>query len=148
MYLLTLFLFPLLRKFRRFVLIKNDLDMKKLTKQEEEVMKVIWNLGPCGVKDIVNHLSEPQPPYTTIASIVSNLKQKDFVVQSKQGKAYIYQPDITENDYKKRFMKGFVHDYFRNSFKEMVSFFAKDEQLSRQDLKDIIREIEKTGNKE
>ncbi len=116
--------------------------MKKLTKQEEEVMKVIWSLGSCGVKEIVDQLPEPQPPYTTVASIVSNLKDKNFVVQSKQGKAYIYQPAITENDYKKRFMKGFVHDYFRNSFKDMVSFFAKDEQLTQQDLQDIIHEIE------
>ncbi|MCH4182360.1 MAG: BlaI/MecI/CopY family transcriptional regulator [Prevotella sp.] len=116
--------------------------MKKLTKQEEEVMKVIWSLGSCGVKDIVDQLPEPQPPYTTVASIVSNLKDKNFVVQGKQGKAYIYQPAITENDYKKRFMKGFVHDYFRNSFKDMVSFFAKDEQLTQQDLQDIIHEIE------
>lgn len=121
--------------------------MKKLTKQEEEVMKVIWSLGSCGVKDIVDQLPEPRPPYTTVASVVSNLKDKNFVVQSKQGKAYIYQPAITENDYKKRFMKGFVHDYFRNSFKDMVSFFAKDEQLTQQDLQDIIHEIEDGGDK-
>ena len=136
----------LLRKFRRFVII-NDQRMKKLTKQEEEVMKVIWSLGSCGVKDIVDQLPEPRPPYTTVASVVSNLKDKNFVVQGKQGKAYIYQPAITENDYKKRFMKGFVHDYFRNSFKDMVSFFAKDEQLTQQDLQDIIHEIEDGGDK-
>ena len=120
--------------------------MKKLTKQEEEVMKVIWSLGSCGVKDIVDQLPEPRSPYTTVASVVSNLKDKNFVVQGKRGKAYIYQPAITENDYKKRFMKGFVHDYFRNSFKDMVSFFAKDEQLTQQDLQDIIHEIEDGGD--
>lgn len=78
--------------------------MEKLTDQEEEIMLRIWRLGRCAVKQIMELLPEPRPPYTTVASIVNN--------------------------------------YFKNSFKEMVSFFAKDEKISPEDLKDIIREIE------
>jgi BlaI family penicillinase repressor len=116
--------------------------MDKLTKQEEEVMKAIWQLGRCGVKEVVELLPEPQPPYTTVASVITKLKRKAFVTQEKEGKAYVYCPAIGENEYKKRFMSGFVRDYFRNSFKEMVTFFAKDEKLSEQDLREIIKEIE------
>ncbi|MGI6242036.1 MAG: BlaI/MecI/CopY family transcriptional regulator [Prevotella sp.] len=116
--------------------------MDKLTKQEEDVMKAIWELGQCGVKEVLELLPEPQPPYTTVASVIAKLKRKNFVLQKKEGKAYIYQPAIAENDYKKRFITGFVRDYFRNSFKEMVTFFAKDEKISEQDLREIIKEIE------
>ncbi len=116
--------------------------MEKLTKQEEDVMKAIWQLGQCGVKEVVELLPEPQPPYTTVASVIAKLKRKAYVAQKKDGKAYVYEPAIAENDYKKRFMSGFVRDYFRNSFKEMVTFFAKDEKLSEQDLREIIEEIE------
>jgi BlaI family penicillinase repressor len=117
--------------------------MEKLTKQEEETMQLIWQLGACTVRAIVEQMPEPKAPYTTVASIVSNLKTKGFVTQSRQGNTYIYTPAIAENDYKSKFMTGFVRDYFKNSFKDMVSFFAKDEKLSPEDLQDIIHEIEK-----
>lgn len=116
--------------------------MEKLTKQEEDVMRVIWQLRKCGVKDVVEVLPAPKPPYTTVASVINNLKNKAFVTQTKCGKAYVYEPAIEENEYKTRFMSGFVRDYFRNSFKEMVTFFAKDEKISEQELKEIIEEIE------
>lgn len=116
--------------------------MEKLTKQEEDVMRVIWQLRKCGVKDVVEVLPAPKPPYTTVASVINNLKNKAFVTQTKYGKAYLYEPAIEENEYKTRFMSGFVRDYFRNSFKEMVTFFAKDEKISEQELKEIIEEIE------
>ncbi len=117
--------------------------MEKLTKQEEEVMQRIWQLGQCTVKDIVASLPEPQPPYTTIASVVQNLKRKDYVSQGRRGNTYVYEPAIKQGEYKRRFLSGFVRDYFMGSYKDLVTFFAHEEQLSPDDLKDIIREIEK-----
>lgn len=119
-----------------------DRKMEKLTNQEEEIMLRIWQLGRCAVKQIMELLPEPRPPYTTVASIVNNLKRKEYVKAKRDGKGYVYSPAIAESDYKRKFLSGFVNNYFRNSFKEMVSFFAKDEKISPEDLKDIIREIE------
>ncbi|MCR5130791.1 MAG: BlaI/MecI/CopY family transcriptional regulator [Prevotella sp.] len=116
--------------------------MEKLTKQEEEVMQQVWQLNECTVKEVLQQLPEPKPPYTTVASVMQNLKRKLFVSQRQQGKTYIYEPLIAESDYKRGFMSGFVRDYFRGSFRDMVSFFAQEEKLSSDDLKDIIREIE------
>lgn len=116
--------------------------MEKLTNQEEDIMLRIWKLGRCAVKQIMELLPEPRPPYTTVASIVNNLKRKNYVKAERDGKGYVYSPAIAESDYKRKFLSGFVHNYFRNSFKEMVSFFAKDEKISPEELKDIIREIE------
>ena len=104
--------------------------MEKLTKQEEEVMRYVWKLDRCAVKQVLDAIPDPKPPYTTVASIVNNLKRKNFVKSERDGKGYVYTPSINEGEYKRRFMNGFVHDYFKNSFKEMVSFFAKEEKIS------------------
>ena len=134
-----------LRKFRSFAtcLTNECKQMEKLTQQEEDIMQRIWQLGTCTVKEIVACLPEPQPPYTTIASVVQNLKRKAFVKQGRRGNTYVYEPAIKQSDYKRKFMRGFVHDYFMGSFKDMVTFFAREENISPDDLKDIIREIEK-----
>lgn len=117
--------------------------MEKLTKQEEEVMLHIWALKECFVKDILACYPQPQPPYTTIASVVSNLKRKGYVKMSRIGNTYQYTPLIPETEYKRMFMSGFVRNYFENSYKEMVTFFAKEQKISADDLQDIINMIEK-----
>ena len=116
--------------------------MEKLTAQEEEVMRHIWQLKECHVKDIVEQLPAPKPPYTTVASIVNNLKRKQYLRATRAGNSYLYTPLINESDYKRAFMKGFVHNYFKNSYKEMVSFFAQEQKISASELTDIIDMIE------
>ena len=121
--------------------------MEKLTRQEEEVMLYIWKLESCYVKDILAEFPEPKPPYTTVASIVKNLERKQYVKPSRVGNTYRYTPLIRESEYKRTFMSGFVRNYFANSYKEMVSFFAKEQKISANDLKDIIEMIEKGKEK-
>ncbi|WP_025725877.1 BlaI/MecI/CopY family transcriptional regulator [Bacteroides sp. 14(A)] len=117
--------------------------MEKLTIQEEEAMIYIWELGSCFVKDIVAKYPQPAPPYTTIASIVKNLERKQYVTAARVGNTYQYTPAIRESEYKRTFMSGFVRNYFENSYKEMVSFFAKEQKISANDLKEIIDMIDK-----
>ena len=116
--------------------------MEKLTKQEEEVMQLIWQLESCTVKDVLTLMPEPQPPYTTVASVFNNLKRKHYVAQERRGNTYVYTPAIRQSDYKRRMMAWFVHDYFSNSYKDMVTFFARNEEISPEELQDIINEIE------
>ncbi len=109
-------------------------------------MVIIWQLGQCTVKEILARYPEPVPPYTTLASVVKNLENKGYVKGIHEGKTYIYAPLIAQADYKRQRVAGFVKDYFSNSFKEMVTFFAKDERLTEDDLRDIIREIENNAD--
>ena len=106
--------------------------MEKLTIQEEEAMLYIVAKYP-----------KPAPPYTTVASIVKNLERKQYIRAARVGNTYQYTPLIRESEYKRTFMSGFVRNYFENSYKEMVSFFAKDQKISANALKDIIDMIEK-----
>lgn len=117
--------------------------MEKLTIQEEEAMRRIWRFAPCFVKDILADYPEPRPPYTTLASVIKNLERKKYVKARRYGNTYEYRPLIEESDYKRTFMGGVVTNYFANSYKELVSFFAKDQKISTDDLKDIIDMIEK-----
>lgn len=118
--------------------------MEKLTHQEEAVMQQIWQLKECVVKDIVNLMEDPKPPYTTIASIVRNLEQKEYLNAKKYANVYVYTPRVSEDEYKKSFMSTVVKSYFENSYKELVSFFVKEEKLSPDDLAEIIKMIERS----
>ncbi|MEG0992709.1 MAG: BlaI/MecI/CopY family transcriptional regulator [Bacteroidales bacterium] len=117
--------------------------MEKLTNNEEDAMRAIWQLKGGFIKDFLEVMPEPRPPYTTLASVVKNLERKGYLTTKRVGNTYFYTPAIEEADYKRKFMSGFVSNYFANSYKEMVSFFAKEEQLSSDDLKEILDLIEK-----
>jgi len=117
--------------------------MEKLSQQEEEAMQAVWQFGPGFIKDFLDQLAEPKPPYTTLASTVKNLERKGFLKGEKLGNSFRYLPMIQEEEYKKRFMNGFVSNYFQNSYKDLVTFFANEKKISATDLKEIIKLIEK-----
>ncbi|MDR0973272.1 MAG: BlaI/MecI/CopY family transcriptional regulator [Prevotellaceae bacterium] len=116
--------------------------MQKLTLQEEEAMLYIWELGDCCVKDVVKKYPVPQPPYTTIASVVKNLEKKGYLEGRLVGNTFLYAPIVKENEYKRQFMTQVVRNYFENSYKEMVTFCARSRKISADELKDIIDLIE------
>jgi BlaI family transcriptional regulator, penicillinase repressor len=116
--------------------------IEKLTLQEEQAMQAIWQTGEANVKSFLENMEEPLPPYTTLASTIKNLEKKDFVESRLSGNAYLYKPVVTEEEYKQKFMNGFVKDYFDNSYKELVNFFVEKKKLSPKELKEIIALIE------
>ncbi|OUJ74501.1 BlaI/MecI/CopY family transcriptional regulator [Hymenobacter crusticola] len=116
--------------------------MERLTQPEEDAMQVLWQLDGGFVKDVLEHLPTPAPPYTTLASTIRNLERKGYVQGTKLGNSYRYAPLVRAEDYRRTFMSSFVSDYFRNSYKELVSFFAKEQKISADELQEIIRMIE------
>jgi predicted transcriptional regulator len=116
--------------------------MEKLTLQEEEAMLAVWQVGPGFIKDFMDIMPEPKPPYTTLASTIKNLQRKGFLKSERFANANRYSAKLKEADYKKRFMNGFVNNYFQSSYKELVTFFAKDKKISAEELKEIINLIE------
>jgi len=116
--------------------------MEKLSQQEEEAMQAVWQKGQGFIKDFLDQIAEPKPPYTTLASTIKNLERKGFLAAEKLGNSFRYKAVIKEEEYKKRFMNGFVNDYFENSYKDLVTFFAKEKKISTSELKEIIKLIE------
>ncbi len=117
--------------------------MERLTAQEEDIMLYVWKLGPCFVRDILNEMEEPRPPYTSVASVMRNLEKKQYVKAERFGTIIRFTPKIKEAQYKRVFMSKVVDDYFTGSYKEMVSFFVKDRKLSKADLEELMQQIEK-----
>lgn len=117
--------------------------MVHLTNQEEELMLIIFQQGKGFIRDFMQQMEEPLPPYTTVASIVKNLERKGFVKASRVGNMFEYAPTMDEKEYKSKFMSKVVQNYFRNSYKELVSFFAEKEKISAEELQDIIKLIER-----
>lgn len=116
--------------------------MEKLTNKEEEILQVLWNLEKAFVKDIIKALPAPKPHYNTISTIIRNMEQKGFVKHEAFGKTHRYYPVILKETYRKAFMNKTIHNYFENSYKNVVSFFAKEEKISVQELREIIDLIE------
>ena len=117
--------------------------MEKLTNKEEEIMHILWKLEKAFVKDVLLEIKEDKPHYNTLSTIIRNLEDKGYVAYNAYGKTHQYYPIVSKEDYKKRFMTQAIDNYFNNSYKSVVSFFAKEEKISVADLKEIIALIEK-----
>ena len=117
--------------------------MLKLTNKEEEIMQILWKLEKAFVKDLLAEIQDEKPHYNTLSTIVRNLEEKGYVDYVAYGKTHQYYPVISKEAYRKRFMNNAIENYFNNSYKNVVSFFAKEEKISVKDLKEIIKLIEK-----
>ncbi|MBP1675660.1 MAG: transcriptional regulator [Bacteroidetes bacterium] len=117
--------------------------MEKLTHQEEELMLIVFKLGKGFIRDFIDQMEDPKPPYTTVASIAKNLQRKGFLKVTRYGNVYEYSPLVDESEYKSRYLSGIVNNYFENSYKELVSFFAKKHKITAEELQEIINLIEK-----
>jgi len=112
--------------------------MKELTKAEEQIMHVLWFLEKAFVKDIIERLPSPKPAYNTVSTIVRILEKKGFVGHEAFGKTHLYRPLVAKEDYTQKFLQSFVKDYFDDSYQELVSFFAKDRNLTVSELEEIL----------
>jgi len=115
--------------------------MKRLTRKEEELMKILWKLKKAFVKDIIEQYNEPKPHYNTVSSLVRLLQDKGVVGYKQYGNTYRYFPLISKEAYRRSFMKQVVSDYFDNSYKSAVAFFVKEKGLSQKELEELVRMI-------
>ncbi|WP_029038820.1 BlaI/MecI/CopY family transcriptional regulator [Salinimicrobium xinjiangense] len=117
--------------------------MEKLTNKEEEIMRVLWKLNKAFVKDILADLPNEGLHYNTVSTIVRNLEEKNYVSHNAFGKTHQYYPLITKEEYRKQFMNMATKKFFDSSYKNVVSFFAKEEKISAQELREILDIIER-----
>jgi BlaI family penicillinase repressor len=116
--------------------------MQKLTNKEEEIMQILWKLKKAFVKEVMAEITEDQPHYNTLSTIIRNLEEKGFVSHNAFGNTHQYFPIVKMEDYRKRFMNTAIDTYFNSSYKNMVSFFAQEEKISAEELREILEIIE------
>lgn len=116
---------------------------KQLTKAEEQIMQVLWDLKEANVKQIIEQLPEPKPAYNTVSTIIRILETKEFVDHKPQGRGYVYFPLIEKKEYSNQSLHKLMNGYFGGSFQNMVSFFVKKNDVDISEIEDILKEVNK-----
>ena len=109
----------------------------ELTKAEEQIMQILWNQEQAFVKEIVEEFDVPKPAYNTVSTIVRILEKKEFVAHESFGKTHRYYPIVSRSEYKKSSLNKMLDGYFNKSYKNLVSFFSKEEDLSIEEMEEI-----------
>jgi len=115
----------------------------QLTKAEEQVMQILWEMKEGLVKDIRDRFDDPKPARNTISTVVRVLEKKGFVTHKAYSNVHIYYPQVTKNEYSKKQLFGLMESYFDNSFPAMASFFAKEKDLSIKELDELLDDTRK-----
>ena len=117
------------------------MDIKDLTKAEEQIMQVLWQLEQAFVKEVIDELPLPKPAYNTVSTIIRILETKGFIGHEAFGKAHQYYPLISKEEYKRHATEKLLGNYFENSVESMFSFFVKEEKLDLSDVDEILKMI-------
>jgi len=116
--------------------------IKELTKAEETVMQLLWQLKEAIVKDMIERMPEPKPAYNTVSTVVRVLEGKGFIDHKAYGNSHVYFPLISEVQYKRFTFDKMMSNYFSNSYESLVSFIANEKKLDIQQLDELTTLIE------
>lgn len=116
--------------------------MEKLSKNEEELMCIFWELEKALVRDVLNLLPEPKPPYTTLASSIKLLEKKGFLTHRTYGNIHEYYPKISQTEYRKKSLNDLIHNFFDGSAANVLSFMIKEKGISDKDIEELQRLID------
>jgi BlaI family transcriptional regulator, penicillinase repressor len=123
---------------------KRNKPLPTLTKAEEEIMQIIWTLGKCLVRDVIDQLGNEEMPHSTVSSVVRILEKKGFVDHKAYGKTYEYFPVVSREDYAQQGVKGLMEKYFGGSPKKLVSFLVQREDMDLKELNELMKTLDNT----
>ncbi|HOU02345.1 MAG TPA: BlaI/MecI/CopY family transcriptional regulator [Bacteroidales bacterium] len=112
----------------------------RLTKAEEQIMQILWDMEEGLVKDIRNRFSDPKPARNTVSTVVRVLERKGFVGHRAYSNVHIYYPLVSKSEYSKHQLFGLMENYFNNSFPALASFFAREKDMSIKDLEELMED--------
>jgi BlaI family penicillinase repressor len=122
--------------------------MKQLTKAEEQVMHILWELKEGVIKEVVEGFEEPRPAYTTVATVLKVLEKKGFVDHKTVGNVHLYYTLVSKRDYTRFEFSSLLKDYFSGSFPKLATFFAHENNLTLSELEEMLRISESEINSE
>ncbi len=129
-------------KYSIILIAMSDKNIRELTKAEDQIMQVLWQLKKAFVKDVIEKLPSPKPAYNTVSTIIRILEKKGFVSFKAYGKTHEYFPIIEKDEYSNYYLKSFVNRYFKGSFQDLVSFFAKENKMNITEMEEMIKRVE------
>jgi predicted transcriptional regulator len=116
--------------------------MQELTKAQEEILRVLWEIEEGVVTDVIARLPEPKPAYNTVSTVIKVLERKEFVSHKVYGKTHVYFPIVSKKEYAGFVMKDSLKGFFNGSVKQAVSFFVKHKDASISELEELKELIE------
>jgi predicted transcriptional regulator len=123
------------------------MNIKELTKAEEQIMQILWQLKEAIVKDIIEQIPDPKPAYNTVSTVVRVLESKGFIDHKAYGNSHVYYPIITDDEYKKFTFDKMMKNYFSNSYQSLVSFIVDEKKLGVQELDELTSLIDQLKSK-
>ena len=114
------------------------MNMKKLTKREDQIMQIVWRLKKAFIRDVIQELPEPKPHYNTVATIVKILIKKGFLQSELLGNTHQYSPAVDFEHYREEDLMNIKQKYFGNSFPKLIAHFAKEEELAQEDIDKLL----------
>ena len=121
--------------------------LRELTKAEEQVMLILWEMGEGLVKQVIDKMVPPKPAYNTVSTVIRVLEGKGFIDHKAIGNTYIYFPIISEAQYKHFAFDKVMNNYFENNYQSLVSFLVKEKNMDMEELDELIALAEKLKNK-
>ena len=116
--------------------------MKSLTAKEEEIMGWFWEKGPMFVKEIRALYGDLKPHFNTLSTIVRGLEEKGYVAHKAYGNTYQYYATVSREDFSRRTLRSVIGKYFNNSYLSAVSSLVQEEDISLDELKLLIKQVE------
>ncbi|MBC8984224.1 BlaI/MecI/CopY family transcriptional regulator [Pedobacter sp. N36a] len=121
--------------------------MRELTKADEQVMLILWEIKDGLTKDVIEKMDPPKPAYNTVSTVIMVLEGKGFIDHKAVGNTHIYFPVIIEDQYKHFAFEKVINNYFENSYESLVSFLVKEKNMDMEALDELIQMAEKLKNK-
>jgi predicted transcriptional regulator len=119
----------------------------ELTKAEEQIMQILWEMGKGFIKEILDHFNDPKPAYTTVATFMKILEKKGYVSHKPFGNAHQFYPLISREEYSATHVNSIFKKYFKNSIEDLVSFFTDNNKVSVNDIDNAIKLLNEIKSK-
>jgi len=119
----------------------------RISEAEWEVMKICWSKSPITSQEVVDALSTRQEWHPkTVKTLLNRLVKKSALGYQKAGRAYLYQPLVSESDCVTAESKSFLDRVFGGSLQPMLAHFVESRRLSPAEiaeLKDLLKRKDK-----
>ncbi len=114
---------------------KRELDSIILTRQELQIMKVVWDLGSATVKEVCDAMSQLKvTAYTTILTLMGILEEKGALVHTRSGRAYVYNPLLSRQQATRNQVHDVLTRFFDGSAEKMIENVLENEMTAPEQL--------------
>ena len=120
---------------------------ERLTRREEELMRMFWEHGALFVRELVERWPEPKPHFNTLSTLVRGLEAKGYLSHHDFGPTYQYYPVVSEQEFSRRTLGNVISRYFENSYLGAVSALVEEEKISVEELRDLLARIDRQNER-